>query len=204
MTRGLIAVLAACLAAAAAPALRDRGVRAGGEDFPGWPASHEGRPLTPVPLAPRDAVFARGFPGRVARFHDGGRQIVLRWTSGPTRRLHPAVHCFRGAGYDVQPAPMTRTAAGRAATCFRATRDGRVLRVCEHLTDGRGRSWPDVSAWWWSAALRPAPGGYWSYVTAEPEQDSRTDARRRSPRGRANPGGNWRARNDSNVRPSDS
>ena len=169
MNRVLIVLLAASVAAGAAPAFRDRAARAGGEAFPGWPANYEGRRLVPVPLAPRDAVFARGFPGRVARFHDGRRQIVLRWTSGPTRRLHPALHCFRGAGYAVTPAPMTRTAGGAAATCFRATRDGRVLRVCEHLTDGRGRSWPDVSAWWWSAALRPAPGGYWSHVVAQPD-----------------------------------
>lgn len=93
---------------------------------------------------------------------------MLRWTAGPTRRLHPAVQCFRGAGYAVRPAPMTRTAAGAASTCFRATRDGRALTVCEHLTDARGRSWSDVSAWWWSAALRPSAGGYWSYVVADP------------------------------------
>jgi hypothetical protein len=35
------------------------------------------------------------------------------------------------------------------------------LTVCEGIHDARGESWPDVSAWYWSAirAATPAPWG---------------------------------------------
>ena len=44
--------------------------------FPGWPSTFEGRTLTPLPLNEMETKFATGFPGRIARFSDGEREII--------------------------------------------------------------------------------------------------------------------------------
>src|SRR5688572_25881492 len=82
------------------------------EDFPGWPMQFEGKPLRTLPLGPLEQRFAAGFPGRIARFSDGEREIVLRWISRETRMLHPASECFRGVGFSVNPQPLRVGAGG--------------------------------------------------------------------------------------------
>lgn len=167
---GRLAFVALLLAAGLAPlAPAGHGSEAPAANFPGWPAAFEGRRLTPMPAAAEDAFFARDFPGRIARFTDGRRQIVLRWVSEPTRRLHPAAHCFAGVGYAIAPQPLRHAPDGALMGCFAARKGAVALRVCEILRDGQGRSWADVSAWYWSALLAPAPGAWWSTVIVEPE-----------------------------------
>ncbi len=129
-----------------------------------WPRQIDGRVLTRLPLAAAEQRFARGFPGAIARFTDGRREFVLRSVERPTRMLHPAVDCFRGLGYDVSASRLTADEDGRTWNCFEALRAGRTLRVCERIVDGRGRSWTDVSAWYWAAALGRTSGP-WSAVT---------------------------------------
>lgn len=151
-------------AAALAPLVSKPEATASASAFPGWPARHEGRALTMLAAAPEDAWLARRFPGKIARFSDGERQIVLRWTPGATRLLHPAASCFRGAGYTIDPAPMRRAADGATSACFRASKGGRALVACERVFSIAGESWPDVSAWYWHALLNPAPAGYWAVL----------------------------------------
>jgi len=138
--------------------------------FPGWPAEYEGTTLERMAPGREDAWFTRDFPGRVARFSAARRQVVVRWVNSPTRRLHPASQCFKGAGYAVSPLPMTRSRDGALMSCFTARRDGDALQVCEQLRDDAGRSWPDVSAWYWHALAAPAGGAWWSYVVVERAQ----------------------------------
>jgi hypothetical protein len=142
-------------------------LREAGGAFPGWPTQWEGRALMPVPLTIRDAGFAQGFPGRVARFTDGRRAYVVRWTDGPTRRLHPASDCFKAIGYAVEPLPMSRRPDGRTMSCFAATRPGEALTVCEQLRSPDGRTWPDVSSWYWAALADRKTRSWWSWVTVE-------------------------------------
>lgn len=140
----------------------------GGRDrFPGWPAAHEGRPLTPLPLGEREAVFAREFPGRTGRFTDGRREIILRWVVEPTRRLHSAADCLHAVGYTITPLPSKRDADGRLMGCLRAKRADSDLSVCEVVRDEKGAAWPDVSAWYWSALLGFSSAPWWSIVVAE-------------------------------------
>ncbi len=88
--------IAAVLVAAAAAALAPLVARSGSAapvaegNFPGWPTQYEGRALTELPLTQRELAFVRDFPGRVGRFSDGRREIIIRWVGAPTRRLHPA------------------------------------------------------------------------------------------------------------------
>lgn len=168
MTRRIAFAMALCLALLA-PLLPGSSLpQAPGAEFPGWPAKIDGVTLRPLPPGPQDEYFARDFPGKVARFAAGGKQVVVRWVSSPTRRLHPAAHCFTGAGYQIRPLPMGEIGAGRAS-CFSASRAGEVLRVCEMLSDGAGASWPDVSSWYWQAVAAPAGASWWSYVIVEHE-----------------------------------
>lgn len=146
----------ACCCAAAAPYVprpaRDAAM------FPGWPSHFEGRPIAELPLSEREARFADGFPGRIGRFTDGSREIVLRWVSEETRMLHPAADCFRGLGYEIHA-----LAPGR----FEARRGDERLVVREWIHDGAGATWTDVSAWYWSAFFERSAGPWWSVTTAE-------------------------------------
>ena len=103
----IAAFLLAAVAAALAPLLNrvnDTAMAADGQ-FSGWPTRYEGRELTEMALTQREAAFVRDFPGRVGRFSDGGREIIIRWVGAPTRRLHSAADCFRGSGYSIAPMP---------------------------------------------------------------------------------------------------
>lgn len=133
-----------------------------------WPASYEGRALTRIAPAPEDRFLARQFPGQVARFSDGRRQIVLRRVAAATRTLHPASDCFRAIGYTVTPAPMRLAPDGQPASCFTASRDGHSLTACEQVRDASGgESWPDISSWYWSALLGRSQGPWTAALTVE-------------------------------------
>lgn len=135
--------------------------------FPGWPAELDGRPLAALPLTDRETAFARDFPGRIGRFSDGHREVIVRYVSEPTRMLHPAAECLRAIGFSVKPAPTRRDAGGHAMSCITARRGNETLRVCESIRGAGGRSWGDVSAWYWSALFDGGGGPWWSLVIAE-------------------------------------
>lgn len=133
-----------------------------------WPTRYEGRVLVPLAPAPEDERLGRDFPGRIARFHDGRRQIVLRSVASATRQLHPARDCFRAVGYAIEPLPMRAGGSGTPASCFRATRGDRSVRVCEQIEDADGRRFSDVSAWYWPALLGRSQGPWLAVTTVEP------------------------------------
>jgi len=165
----IMAVLAAAALATLAPFLARPGASGFAEagHFPGWPTHYERRVLTELPLTQRELAFVRDFPGRIGRFSDGRREIIIRWVGAPTRRLHPASDCFRGSGYSITPMPLGKDAAGTAMGCFRASHGADVLTVCELIRDEHGTSWPDVSAWYWNGMLGASPAPWWSFVVAE-------------------------------------
>jgi hypothetical protein len=162
---------AALLAAIAPVALPGAATRTPLENFSGWPSHYEDRPLKSLPLSAREKLFVQDFPGAIGRFTDGEREIVIRFTTAPTRRLHPAADCFRGVGYAITPLPGRRNTAGTAMGCFRASRGDDLMEVCEYLRDERGQSWSDVGAWYWSALWQSgAAGPWWSFVIAQPSR----------------------------------
>lgn len=163
---GIASFAALALAAAVAPTLSVRDRPGASAADVSWPTAYEGRRIASMLPAAEDALLASRFPGRLARFSDGRRQIVLRRMDTATRRLHPARDCFRATGHTIAPAPM-RVTHGRAASCFSATRRGRTVLVCEQVRDARGRSWPDVSSWYWSAALGTSNGPWTAALTVE-------------------------------------
>jgi hypothetical protein len=153
-------------AASAAPLLSPATTAASITSTP-WPTSFEGRPITRIAPAPAHRFLARQFPGQVARFSDGRRQIVLRRVAVATRTLHPASDCFRAIGYTIEPVAMRIAPDGKPASCFTATRDGRTLIACEQVRGAAEEAWPDVSSWYWAALLGRSAGPWTASLTVE-------------------------------------
>ncbi|MDX2307934.1 MAG: hypothetical protein NW216_06840 [Hyphomicrobium sp.] len=171
--RQILILVASALAAATSSVVVEHGAQRAADavSFPGWPSTFDGRPVVALPLSTREAAFARDFPGRVGRFSDGRREIIVRWAVSATRRLHPAADCFRGLGYETTPLPLMRTIDAQHMGCFRAVKAGETFRVCEVVReDGHEAStmsWPDVPAWYWAALTGATQGPWWNIVVAE-------------------------------------
>jgi len=165
----IAALLLAAAAAALAPLIERSNGAAASAPFPGWPTEYEGRVLVELPLTQKEAAFVQDFPGRVGRFTDGRREIIIRWVGAPTRKLHAAADCFRGSGYTITPIAARKASDGTTMSCFRATLRGASMTVCEVIRDERGGSWSDVSAWYWDGMLRSSAAPWWSFVVAQSE-----------------------------------
>jgi len=165
MRRTLVVYVIACAIAALLPARSERLARASvNVTFPGWPSEFEGRSLTPLPLTKLEQ--RSDFPGKIGRFTDGKREIVVRWVTQATRKLHPASDCFQGIGYSVKPLPLHRDGNGSLWSSFAATKGNERLRVYEQIHSDSGETWTDVSAWYWSA-LNDGNGSWWAITIAE-------------------------------------
>ena len=134
--------------------------------FPGWPTSFEGRKLTPLPLTAIEARFQQNFPGRVGRFSDGKREIVIRWVDQGTRKLHASSDCFKANGYQLTVQPV-QISGNERWSGFIAMRGTQKLEVRERISDGRGGQWSDVSAWYWAAQLGQTNGPWWAITVAQ-------------------------------------
>ena len=171
--RRRILYITACLLAALAPLLstQSRPQSSDAVNFPGWPTQFEGRALTALPLTEREQRFGNDFPGRIARFTDGHREVIFRWVTEATRKLHPASDCFEGIGYRVRPLPLHVDEAGVRWGSFKATRGGESLRVYERIYNDSA-SWTDVSAWYWAAIGEQSQGPWWAVTVALKEAEA--------------------------------
>lgn len=164
-----IAVIAfglACVCAALAPLADNTPKAASAADgFPGWPASFEGAALTQLPLSPIEERFGQNFPGRLGRFSDGRREIILRWVASATRKLHPAADCFKANGYTLVPLPLS-VKDGERWSGFSAARGKQKFEVRERIVDATGKQWSDVSAWYWAVQLGQTTGPWWAVTVA--------------------------------------
>ena len=161
------ALLVACAIAALvrpAPAAAPRRLRAEP------PVSWDGRAVRPLALGDVERRFAARFPGTLARLSDGRRDIVWREVAEPTRMLHPAADCYRGAGWRIHGERVELDERRRAWRCFDAIGSGPGvprLRVCERITDADGRAYTDPSSWFWAALLGRSNGPWQAVTTAE-------------------------------------
>lgn len=169
-----------CLIAALAPLLSPKaGVSAqptpdsGSIAFPGWPSRWEGELLRPIRLSEREEAFASSFPGRLGVFETaGGRRIILRWVTRPTRKLHSSADCLRASGYRVEKGKGTRPGESRAVFSVFHPDHGHWT-VSEQIRSASGeRRWAEVEAWFWSAAMRGG-GPWWAVTAMEPGDEPR-------------------------------
>jgi hypothetical protein len=159
--------LIACTVAALSP-LGWQGAKSprAADTFPGWPAMFDNQALSQLPLSPLEQTFQRDFPGNQARFTDGRREIILRWITEGSRKLHPAGDCFKANGYAVKPQPVRLVGSERWSS-FIATRGAEKLLVSERISDAAGRQWSDVSAWYWAVQLGQTRGPWWAVTVAQ-------------------------------------
>jgi hypothetical protein len=115
-----------------------------------------------VPLSQREEVFADNFPGKIGKFTDGSRVILMRWVTQPTRKLHPAADCFKAVGYRIRPQAIKKDLDGNVWGSFHGTRANEDLTVQERIHDSAGGSWTDVSSWYWAAVLGRTKGPWWA------------------------------------------
>ena len=174
MRRSHVYYLIACLIAALMPFMSARfetpATGAATVTFPGWPSTFEGKTLTPLPLNEMENRFATDFPGRIARFTDGEREIIIRWVTEATRKMHPASDCFQGLGFSVKPLAAHRDENGSLWAGFAATKGDERLRVRERIHSDSGETWTDVSAWYWSALRHEGSGSWWAITVAEKQR----------------------------------
>lgn len=173
MRRSSLVYIVACAVAALMPFFSAQTKSSGSSGavlFPGWPAEFEGKTLTPLPLTEREQRFNADFPGKIGRFTDGKRELIVRWVTEGTRKLHPASDCFQGLGYTVKPLAMHRDEKGSLWSSFAATKGNDRLRVYERIHSDSGEAWTDVSAWYWSA-LQHGEGSWWAITIAEKSTD---------------------------------
>ena len=137
------------------------------ESFPGWPETFAGRPIKQLELSERERRFYRDFPGKTALFTDGQRQIIIRWVTSPTRKLHPASDCFLAEGGHIKPLSLYRDKNGDIWGTFEVARGDLRLLVHEQFRDNTGKTWSDVSSWYWAAILNKTKGPWWVNVVVD-------------------------------------
>jgi hypothetical protein len=164
------ALLLSALLAALVPLLANPAAGVRTVATPPWPHEFQGRPLTPLELSADERRLLADFPGAVARFTDGERELVMRWVTRATRQLHPAEDCYRAWGYTTTPARIRADRDGVRWRCFDARKGelGSTREICEEIRDPEGGHWTDVSAWYWAATLRRTAGPWLATTVASP------------------------------------
>lgn len=174
MRRSYVCYIIACVIALWTPLLNWRfetpGYTKPVTPFPGWSSTFAGKPVTQLPLNEMEKTFASDFPGRIMRFSDGEREIIVRWVTEATRMLHPASDCFQGLGYTVKPLAAHRDQNGSLWASFAATKGDERLLVKEQIISDDGETWTDVSAWYWSALRHEGSGSWWAITVAEKQR----------------------------------
>ena len=146
--------------------VREDDTAKGVESFPGWPKTFDGETLVEESQNELEQVFAKDFPGRIGRFRAGGRQVILRWTTHATHRVHGSVYCLRAAGWNIEPYPQDRGDDG-VWSVFRATRASDSLTVREQVRCADGTNFPDVPTWFFHAILGRSHGPWWIVTVAD-------------------------------------
>ena len=157
----------ACIVCAVAPLFLPA-AQAGTMDEPAWPTTFGGKPLTRVELQPYEQRYAAQFPGRMARFSDGSRQIMFQWLPTHSRSVHSASQCLQNVGYLVEHGPIIVDESGVRWSSCEARRGATAIRLRERIEDAHGGHWQDVSSWYWDATLGRSRGPYWVVIVTEP------------------------------------
>lgn len=166
-----IVFLLACLAAFIVPFWGHRTsntVQLKSVEFPKTLADRE---LQQLELTEREKYFLEDFPGEVKRFTDGEREIIIRFVTEATRKLHPSADCFSAIGYQIKPLPLKIDEKNNRWACFSAKKDADNLKICERIYTESGDSWTDVSSWYWSALSDVNTNGYWAITVAENQSE---------------------------------
>jgi len=136
---------------------------------PEWPTEWQGKSLQPASLTELDTRFSDQFPGALARFHADQYRILYRYLEEPSRQLHAGAVCYQAHGYRLQPEPAWKDAKGSLWSTYIVDKKGVRLLVREQIRSlSTGRTWPDVSAWYWGVSMGKDPGPWLAATIAKP------------------------------------
>jgi len=166
-TKISIVFFLACLWALVTPLFIQKTIKIPNAAHTGFPKDLAGRQLQELTLTERELYFLEDFPGEVKRFTDGEREIIIRFVTEATRKLHPSTDCFSAIGYQISSLPLKLDPYNHRWSCFSAVKGTQNLQVCERIYTRQGDSWTDVSSWYWSALSNLNPDGYWAITVAE-------------------------------------
>lgn len=130
-----------------------------------WETQFEGRALTPLALTENEKKFVRNFDGDIAKFSDGKRIITMKAINSLTRKVHPAADCFTSLGYKIEHITEDKSDIGWHT--FYAINDKETLKVKEMVRDEHGKTWKEISAWYWAGTLGATKGPWMSYTIVE-------------------------------------
>jgi len=136
-------------------------------ELPKWPSHYQGKKITQLPLSKMETLFMADFPGKIGRFTDGQRQIIMRWIVKPSRKLHPAADCFRGMGYKISDLKISLGANEKRWRSFTATLNKENLQVYEQIVDANKVVFTDTSSWYWNAVFSQSQGPWLAVTVAE-------------------------------------
>jgi hypothetical protein len=163
----LIAYLAVCGVALVVPLASHPHQQRATATFTGWPAELDGRALTRLPDTTDELrVYAR-LSVRHARFSDGQRIVLMRWTDERVEGFHLAATCYESFGFALSEARERTGFAGRPETCFRARRGHQTRHVCEHILGGNGRVFANLESWHIARLLGTTAPPYWGISVVE-------------------------------------
>jgi exosortase/archaeosortase family protein len=137
----------------------------------GWPTSLYEETLTPAELSPFERASFKHFPGSVARFETEKYRVIIFFIEEVTRELHSRALCLEAAGFKVhlKEGFTDRNGCRWSSMTAEKTVNGRPLSVpfLESTFDSRGKSFSDLSEWYWSVFLGNTTGPWWHYSLEE-------------------------------------
>lgn len=131
-----------------------------------WPESFEGNKLTEIPITAVEQEFSKDFPGEIANFRCGNQQVILRYVTRATRKLHSAADCFRASGYHIGSINIHTDSDKNHWSGCEVSKAGIRFFLRERIVavDDMNTSWTDVSSWYWHALTKPDHGP-WLAIT---------------------------------------
>lgn len=118
------------------------------KSFKGWDKTFNGKLLKEIPLNENEKKFLIDFPGKINKFTDGERQIIMRYIENPTRKLHSSSDCYKGIGYKIKYEPIEIDKDKIKWSSFIVKKGDKKLKIKERIYK-QGKNWTDVSSWYW-------------------------------------------------------
>ncbi len=166
--RSIYLFITACLIAALIPFYQPNStVLPEFSNEPDWPVEYLNLKHEKTEFTGKEKEFYKHFPGRIIKFSTGNTEYVIKCVIKPTRKLHPASDCFKGSGYSIKPEPVFRDHKGNYWSSFTATKNNLQVLVKERIYNNSGKSWTDVSGWFWSAFFNKSNGPWWVITVSE-------------------------------------
>ncbi|EDM27896.1 hypothetical protein LNTAR_00805 [Lentisphaera araneosa HTCC2155] len=136
-----------------------------------WPQELEGKKLQPLAMGEQEKVFLKHFPGKVARFHDGENEYILRQVTRPSRKFHSASVCLKSNGAKISFLPLFKDSRSRLWSQFNAEWKGKHLLVSEIIIDQDHKTISDASSWYWKALFKQTRGPWLSITKIQKNKE---------------------------------